>query len=184
MIYREVIKMKANLDKVNFIEGADPKFGYAVARNKAKAESIIRAMDKTREPSEGIQKYREELDKLNLKYAEKDTDGSVGYVTINTPSGSSRAFRKIIGDGNPGSEYGKALEALKKKYQKDIDEHEAKLKTYTQLLDKEVPAEDFRMLMIDLDIVPKGLNPAGHDGCLEFIKKLPEEEVKSEVNPK
>ena len=38
MTYRDIVKAKTNLDRVNFIEGADPKFLYAVAKNKAKLE--------------------------------------------------------------------------------------------------------------------------------------------------
>jgi hypothetical protein len=163
--------MKNNLDKVNFIEGADAKFGYAVARNKARAESIIRAMDKTREPSNELNEYRKELDKINLKYAQKDPDGTVGYVMLNSHGGSVRAYRKIVGDGNPDSEHGKEIAALKVEYSAVIKEFEAKTKTYEELLNKDIPEDDFRKLIIDLEIVPAGLHPDAMSGCLEFIKE-------------
>lgn len=47
MTYKEVLEMKANLDKVNFIEDADPKFVYAVAKKMAimELEDLDRVMN-------------------------------------------------------------------------------------------------------------------------------------------
>lgn len=167
MNYQDVITMKSNLDKVNFIEGANAKFVYAVAKNKSRLESIIKVMNKIIEPSAEITKYREETDKINLEFAEKDPDGTVGYVSHPL---YGRAYRKIVGDGNPKSEHGKKIAALKEKYAKEIKEHEAKLKTYNDLCETDLPEDEFRKHMIDFEIVPDGLHPAGMSGCLAFIK--------------
>lgn len=176
MKYGDVPKMKANLDKVNFIENANHKFGYAVAKNKEKCEQIIKTMNKLIEPSEALTEYREKADKINTKYAEKDADGTVGYV--NHPT-FGRSYRKLIGEGNPTSEYSKAMAALDLEYDAAIKEHKAKVKIYTEHLEEEVSGDDNRWRMIDESLIPDGLNPAGHDGCLPFIKEE-EEPVKEE----
>lgn len=170
--------MKANLDKVNFIEGANPKFVYAVAKNKDKCEQTIKAMTKMIEPSEGFKNYKEEADKLNEKYAEKDMDGTVGYV--NHPV-YGRAYRKIVGEGNPNSDHGKDMITLEEKYKKEIKEQKEKIKIYENHLAEEVTGDDYRWRMIDEEIIPAGLHPQGMSGCLEFINNK-EEEIISNTN--
>ncbi len=175
MTYKDVIEMRNNLDQVNHIEGADAKFVYAVAKNKRRLDQIIKDLNKMIEPSDEIIKYREEVDKINQEFAEKDPDGTVGYIF---DAQFGRMYRKVIGNGNPLSPYSKKIEALKKTYKKDIDEHEKKEKAYKQLLKEELPEEEYRKYMIDLDIVPAGLHPLGMSGCLEFIKDTEKEEEK------
>ena len=171
MTYRDVLVMKSNLDQVNFIQGADARFVYAVAKNKARLESIIKVMSKMIDPGEGIVKFRDESDALNQEFAERDPDGTVGYINLTSHGSTVRAYRKIIGDGNSGSDHGKRLNELKEMYKADLEKHEVKIKTYNMLLDTELPEEEYRRHMIDLEIIPAGLHPLGMSGCLEFIRE-------------
>ena len=168
MTYLEVIEMRDNLNKVNYIEGANARFLYAVAINKAKLEVIIKAMNIVVEPTPDILFYQKELDRINLRYAEKDQDGTVGYVIHPT---FGRAFRKIVGDGNASSPYMKEVASLKETFSEEIARQEAKNRTYKDLLKMDLPAEEFQPLKIDLEIVPAGLHPLGMQGCISFIKE-------------
>jgi hypothetical protein len=167
MTYNDLIEMRNNLDQVNNIEGANAKFVYAVAKNKRRLDQIIKDLDKMIEPTEELTEYRKAIEKINQEFAEKDLDGTVGY-TFDPKYG--RMYRKIVGIGNPESAYSRKIEKLKEKYKNAIDEHEKKVKSYTDLLKEDVPEDEYRKHMIDLDIVPNGLNPVGMSGCLEFIK--------------
>jgi hypothetical protein len=176
MTYEDVIKMRSNLAKVNFIQNADAKFVYAVAKNLRRLDQIVKDLNKIIEPSDDIVKYREKIGKINLQYAERDSDGSVGYLSDPV---YGRVYRKIVGDGNPTSDHGKAMEKLEEEYAVVIDEHKGKVKAYEAMLKEDLPEGEFRKHMIDLEIVPAGLNPEAMRGCLEFIKE-PAGNVESE----
>ena len=94
----------------------------------------------------------------------------MAYITLNSHGSSIRSYRKIIGEGNPDSEYGKTITELKQRYKEDLKLYDEKMKTYRALLDKELPAEEYHKHMIDIELVPAGLHPLGMDGGLECIK--------------
>ena len=177
MTYRDILIMKNNLDLVNTIEGTNPKFLYAVSRNKARIESIIKTLDTIKKPSEKMLEFWQKLDDINKKYAETDDKGTVLYATITLDGQNKRAYKKVIGEGNPTSLYTKEVDKLKEKYKGEIDKYEADVKSYNEMLDNEVPDGDYRKFWIDFDIVPAGLNPKAMDGCLPFIKELDEEKI-------
>lgn len=187
MTYRDVIVMRRNLDQVNPLEGTNAKFLYAVSKNKAKLDSIIKHLDNTKKPSDEMVKYWEKLDEINKKFAETDESGTVLYTNISVEGQTRKAYKKVVGEGNPDSKYTKEIEKLKEKFRADLDKYEAAIKKYNELLEEEV--EEFktgekRFHMIDLEIVPSGLNPLAMDGCLPFIKdqedKEPEKEKKDD----
>ena len=171
--YKEAITMRKNLDMVNQVAGSSARFLYAVSRNKDHLDSVIKHLNKTVEQTKEIQEYRKEIEKINLKYALRGEDGSVEYTNVPMPNGMQRrAFKKIIGEGNPMSPYEMEVTELEKKYDQQISEHEAKIKKYDELLDSEIPDGDLRLFMIDLDIVPDGLHPRAMDGIIPFIKEV------------
>jgi predicted AlkP superfamily phosphohydrolase/phosphomutase len=172
MTYKEAVTMRKNLDAVNQVAGTSARFLYAVSRNKDHLDSVIKHLNKTVEASKDIQEYRKEIEKINLKHSLKDEDGSVQYTNVPMPNGMQRrAFKKIVGEGNPDSEYEKEVAKLEKKFDKQISEHEARIKKYEEMLDSDIPADDLRLFMIDLDIVPDGLHPRAMDGIIPFIKE-------------
>ena len=156
MTYGELIDKRKKLNSVNFIETANSKFVYAVARNKDKMDSLIKSLNNMRKPSDEYIKYQEELDVVNRKHALKEADGTIAFVTINTPQGIQRGFKKLIGEGNPESVYEKDLSALKARHKEAIKEQEAKERAYEDRLDAEIPADDYRIFFIDADIIPDG----------------------------
>ena len=179
MTYQELIIQKNNLDRINFIADADPRFLYAVSKNKARLESIVKLVNKMVEQGEAITEYRKELDTITKEFAEKDADGTIAYLTIKDNSGSEqKAYKKVIGEGNASSAYSKKVEKLKDKYKSDLDEYEARIKSFNTLLETEVPEDEYRKFMIDIEIVPKGLHPLAMDGCYPFIKEVEEDELK------
>jgi hypothetical protein len=170
MLYGEILKMRRNLEQVNFIQTANSKFLYAVARNKAKCDSIIKTLNTMIEPTQGIKDYRKELDELNRKYAERDVKGTIEYVYVqNSRGGQDQMYRKIVGEGNPESEYEKTLEILTAKYKDVISEHDFKIEKYNDHLRTEVSKEDSNFLQIEFKDIPSGLHPAAMDGCIPFI---------------
>lgn len=177
MTYGELLEKRKKLDSVNFIEKAHHSFVYAVARNKDKMDSIKKSLEKMIAYDTGYEDYLKALDEINRKYAVKDSDGTISFVTISTGKGVQRGYKKLVGEGNPDSPYEKDIKALKDKYKKEISEQEAKEKIYETRLDEEIPADDYRIFFIDHDIIPDGLHPVGMEGCLHFIKE-PEEEKK------
>jgi len=177
MTYRDILIMRQNLDSVNAIDGTNPRFTYAVSRNKAKLDSIIKILDGMKKPTAQIEEFWQKLDELNKKHAEMDESGTVIYTTVPVNGEMKKAYKKVIGEGNPTSTYSKEVDKLKKEYKADIDKFDAAIKAYNEHLDTEVPDGDYRKFMIDLEIVPTGLSPRGMDGCLPFIKEPQEDEM-------
>lgn len=165
--------MRNNLEFIDPIKDANPKFLYAVAKMKARLDSIIKILDNMRKPSEKIQEYWKELDDINRKYAEIDESGTVIYTTTVIDGQTRKAYKKVIGEGNPESKYTKDVDKLKEKYKEDIDVYETSIKKYNTMLDEEPPKDELRLHMIDIDIVPAGLSQRAMDGCLLFIRDNP-----------
>jgi hypothetical protein len=187
MTYREILVMRNNLDLVDTIRDANPKFLYAVAKMKARLDSIMKTLDSLKKPSEKIQEFWQKLDEINKKHAETDESGTVLYTSVTMDGQHRKAYKKVIGEGNPESKYTKEVDKLKEKYKSEIDEYEANVKKYNAMLDEKLPDGELRMHFIDLDIVPAGLNPKAMDGCLPFIKDIPDpkdEEPEKEENTK
>ena len=186
MTYRDILIMRMNLDQVNAIDGTNPKFIYAVSRNKARLDSIIKGINEIKKPSEDIEEFWRKFDETNKKHAETDESGTVQYTTIQLDGQEKKAFKKVIGEGNPESKYSKELAKLRDEYKDQLEKYEGQIKSYNKMLDEEVPADDFRKFMIDLEIVPAGLNPKAMDGCLPFIKEVEQDEepVKEEKESK
>jgi len=174
--YRDVLIMRDNLDQVNQIDGTDPKFLYAVSRNKSRLDSIIKHLNNIKKPSDEMTAFWKDLDEINKNYAEVDDTGTVLYVNVQFDGRAQKGYKKVIGEGNPDSPYTKEVNELKAKNQDEIDKYEASVKQYNTMLDEEVPEEDYRKFMIDFSIVPKGLHPRAMDGCLVFVREVPQEE--------
>lgn len=173
MTYKDAIVMRQNLNHITQSNGSSAKFLYAISRNKDHLDSLIKHLNKIVEQSDEIRAYRREVDKLNEFHALRNEEGDIEYVNMPGPGGNPRkAFKKIIGEHNPESEYEKTLAKIDKKYADAIKLHEQKIESYEKMLDNDIPEGELRLFMIDLDIVPDGLNPKAMDGCLAFIKQV------------
>ena len=176
MKYRDVLIMRSNLDHVNTTEGS-AKFLYVVCKNKARLDTVIRDLDSLRKPSEAIEEFWRKLDEINKIFAATDESGTVEYTSVNVNGEIKKAYKKVIGEGNPESPYSKEVDKLREKFQTDIDKFEDGAKRYNKMLDEEVIEGDFRIFWIDFDIVPDGLNVKAMDGCLPFIKEIAENDA-------
>lgn len=177
MTYRDLLIMRSNLDHVNTTDGTSAKFLYAVCRNKARLDSIIKTLESLKKPSEAIEEFWRKLDEINKKFAETDESGTVEYTNQNVNGEMRKAYKKVIGEGNPTSPYSKEVDVLKEKYKTDIDKFEDGAKRYNKMLDEEVAEGDYRIFWIDFDIVPAGLSVRAMDGCLPFIKEIAENDA-------
>ena len=173
MTYKEAIVMRQNLNQINQVNGTSAKFLYAVSRNKDHLDSLIKHLNNTIEQSDDIRAYRNEVDKLNEVHAFRNEEGEIEYVNVPGPGGQQRrAFKKIVGQNNPESDYEKSIARIEKKYAIAIKNHEEKIASYEKMLDNDITEGELRLFMIDLDIVPDGINPKAMDGLLPFIRQV------------
>lgn len=171
MTYGDLLEKRQKLNSVNFIPTADSDFIYAVGRNKGDMDFVIKNLNKMIEPSVKFLEYQKKLDEINRKFALKEEDGTIAFVTITSSKGVQRGFKKLVGEGNPDSDYEKALAKLKIEFKPFIEEQEQKDTKYEEHLQKEVPESEYSPFVIDKSLIPDGLHPVGMEGVLHFIKK-------------
>ena len=170
MTYGELVIKRKQLDMVNYIATASGDFIYAVARNKQEMDPIVKATEKIKEHSTEYEKYIEELGVVNRKFALKEEDGTIAYVSyIDRILGPQRGFKKIVGEGNPESDYEIAIDKLNKKFSEAIKDQKVRDKKYEDYLKQEVPKNEYKSFMIKIDLIPDGLHPVGMEGCMHFI---------------
>lgn len=166
MTYNDVIKMRKDLNQVNFIPAASSAFLYAVSNNKKVCDAIITILNDLIAYSPEYKKYLKAMEELNRKYAERDKNGIL-YVY----NGKEQMYKRIMGEGIEGSDYEKEYEIIRKIYDKYISDQKLMSDKYMELLKAEVEDSQLNFIMVERSAVPDGLHPAGMDGCFPFIKK-------------
>ena len=164
MTNEEVLFVANNLTAVNAPD-MEPDFNYKVSANLSEAEKVAKNIREAVKPGEKLEEYEKEIQALREKYAMKDDKGNPNVRTITLPGGQVRKEYDIPGGDSKTSEFGKALDKLKKKYQEDLDKQEEKMK----FLEKE--NKEFKPTLIDLEDVPKGLTRQAMDALFYVIKK-------------
>lgn len=164
MTNEEILFMANNLTAVDAPE-MDAEFNYYVSANLNEAERVAKNIREAIKPGEKLEEYDKEVQALREKYATKDEKGNPNVQIIKLPNGQQQRQYDIPGGESKTSEFGKALEKLRTKYKKDLDDQKEKMK----FLEKE--NKEFKPVMIDLDDVPKGLNRQAMDALFYVIKK-------------
>jgi hypothetical protein len=172
MTNAECILMLRGLREVN-APSMNMKFNYAISKNIRKLESLEKSFRELIQMKDDYLKFMDEKEELNKKFAEKDENGEPKKKIVNQHGGQGQWAYVVPGDGDPKSEYSKAMLKLSEKHKDAIDDRSAQIKEYNAFMEDDVV--DFNLHMIDLDIVPDGLSRGAMD-AVYFMVKEPEEE--------
>jgi len=178
----ECILMLRGLREVNAPQ-MSMKFNYAISKNIKKLESMEKEFRNLVEMKEDYLKFMDEKEEINKQFAEKDEDGEPKKKVVNEHQGRGQLAYVVPGDGDPKSEYSKAMIKLSEKRKEAIDNRSEQIKEYNAFMEDE--AVNLNLHMIDLDIVPDGLSRDAMD-AVYFMVKEPEEEkpIKEQKNVK
>jgi len=139
-------------------EKANPKFPYALSKNKGKLQPIINEIrEKGRPPIENddYKKFDDERLELCKEMSEKDKDGN--------PVVDKGEYKvKDIEDFN------KKIEALKKKHKSAIEKEDDRKKEYDKFIEEEIEVEFHK---INLDLCPENLSVDQMDKISIFIQE-------------
>lgn len=180
MTNSECVFMFNGLQEVN-APNMEVKFNYAIAKNLRKLEARIKLYEKASELREEYKKFLEEKEDANKKFADKDENGDPKKKVINQEGMRGQMAYVIPGDGDPKSEYTKAIEKIVAKHKPAIDARSKQVKEYNEFMQDE--AEDVNLHMVDLDLVPAGLSRKAMD-AVYFMIKEPVEDLKIVKKPK
>jgi len=147
----------------------EPKFNMRVSHNIRQLEEVSTDLEKAREISDEFKTYNDERIALNTKHAEKDDAGNPKKVVVAGPGGQEIENFIIKAVADPKSPYNKEMDRLKEKHKAAIDARDAQVEKYTTLLDEE--AEGLKLLKVDEDMIPKGLN-RNASNAVYFMTKI------------
>lgn len=182
MTNAECILMLRGLREVN-APSMNMKFNYAVSKNIRKLESLEKGFRSLVKMKPDYMEFMDEKEETNKKFAEKDESGEPKKKVVNQHEGRGQWAYVVPGDGDPKSEYSKAMLKLSEKYKKAIDGRSEQIKEYNTFMEDQV--DDFSLHMIDLDIVPDGLSRPAMDAVFFMIKDSEEEKpIKKQKNVK
>lgn len=141
----------------------DPDFNYAVSHNLRLCENVAKDIQKAISPTDDFKKFEEDMNKLREKYANKDEHGKLIKQTQQTSNGMM-VFYDIPDMSNPKSKFNVGSDKLKKEFQKTIDKREEQM----EFLKKE--NAQVKLMMVDKDLLPKGLTRRAMDAVFFMIK--------------
>lgn len=134
-------------------EEVNPRFGYALIKNKAKIKTEIDAIREIGKPNPAFQKYDEERVGLCKSYADKNEDG--------TPKVSGNSF--VIAD-IPAFE--KALAMLRETYKEVLEDQEKRVAEIDKILEEEFEVEWHR---IKLSWLPETMQQSQIEILIDMI---------------
>lgn len=117
------------------------EFMYLIIKNKFKIKDEIEIFRQLSQPSDEYIEYLKELEEIAYKYAERDENGNL----VRTATGIKVKDKNISLAEN-------AVNHLKIKYKKAINEYEEKQKQIEKILDEEI---DIKLEKIPYDLLPK-----------------------------
>jgi histidyl-tRNA synthetase len=119
---------------LNMTRFEHPRCTYAVNKNKRQVKEIIEDMEKAVEPSEKMKEFTKEREELAKKFCVKDEKGNPQLKKLPDPNnpGQMQMIYDIPGQNDEKSAYRKALAKVEKTYEKEIKEHEEKVRKYNE----------------------------------------------------
>lgn len=117
------------------------EFMYLIIKNKFKIKDEIEIFRQLSQPSDEYIEYLKELEEIAYKYAERDENGNL----VRTATGIKVKDKNISLAEN-------AVNHLKIKYKKAINEYEERQKQIEKILDEEI---DIKLEKIPYDLLPK-----------------------------
>ena len=145
-------------------------FTHAVVLNQQKIEPFVKALEAARKPSDKMQEYLDQFEKLKIKYAIKDATGQPLVKTQKDPlSGRDLTFYDIPSSEDPHSEFTQERNDLYNIYKKFIDENTKMIEEWVEkLLSK---ASEFKPTMIDLSDIPDLVNTQEMRNLIHMINE-------------
>jgi len=153
---QEALNLYNGLQAVSNLPGA--KWAYAIARNIAKLEPEIKALQKAYTPSEEFVAYDKERLKLAQKYSIKEK-GEPKTIKV----GITEEY--LIDDKD---KFNQELIKLQKKHKKIIDERQKQLDDFNEILKEEVEID---LYMIDSGYIPEEITPAQVSAIMAVINE-------------
>ena len=117
------------------------EFMYLIIKNKFKIKDEIEIFRQLSQPSDEYIEYLKELEEIAYKYAERDENGNL----VRTATGIKVKDKNISLAEN-------AVNHLKIKHKKAINEYEERQKQIEKILDEEI---DIKLEKIPYDLLPK-----------------------------
>lgn len=154
------------------------EFLHLVSRNKIVVREELDAMNAIPKESEEYTKYREENEKICVKFAEKDKEGDPKVVERLDELASKQRGVPIVtrsytikGSANPESTFSKESKKLENKFRDVIDKHVKKQREYEEYKLRDVdPGIMKKFIDIDKKLLPDNINQVAMDGLAFIIK--------------
>lgn len=142
------------------------KFAYGVSKNLAKLKGHAEAMDKAKEVSEEFMNYENARIEIVEKHAEKDERGRAVKTSFTDDRGIAREEYFVKDE----KALEKAVDPLKKKNKKVIEDRDTQLKDFNKLL-KEEATEVPEFHKIKLSEVPAEITTDQMHGIMAIIEE-------------
>lgn len=148
------------------------KFGYVAGRNLEFLDNEVKKSEKYKDPSKEYQEFLDELEKLRVKFAKKDSNDKP--VMIQDVFNGRNVQRYDIDDAdNVESPFRKALAKLEKQYEKATEDHAKKLESFRDKFMKE--DVEIRLIKINYDDIPEKINSTVMKAILPIVDNAPED---------
>lgn len=143
-------------------------FNHAVILNLENITVYVKSLNKAKDPNKEMQKFLDDMELLNERYALKDEKGNPIIKKGIDPSTNLETFFYDIPDNNnPYSEYVKTKENVFKSNKSVIDNHNKMIKEWTEvLLEKE---SEFTPVLIKLTDIPDAIYKKEMTGIMRMI---------------
>ena len=153
--------------KLHGVKLTGKTIAFVIADNKKRLMEAINEMEKTKIDSEGFMDHINEVEKLKLKYSEKDHIGRPKMKREREPNGNLGMFYLIPGSDDPKSEYRKALIELEIKNKNVIlDREEKEKKYYEEFLQGE---SEFELRKIKYSALPNDITTEQMDLIMDIL---------------
>jgi len=153
MIKNELFTLTNVFDQIKNV-ASNPKFAYAIAKNRKLVQSEVDAIKEAIAPAPEIKEYDQKRIAMCRDYCQMDADGQPVIAEQN-----------FVIDPEKQEDFNKAIEALREEYSESLEAHKDKLGLADQLLQEEVEI-DFHKVLIDN--FPDGLTQQQYELLMVF----------------
>lgn len=166
LVRRDLIALSDGLRAVGNLKGI--KFCYATAKNGAKIDREMKAMQSGLKATPEYTKYDTERIDLCKKHADKDENGKPKMASTQKPG--EQVFVGLEGN----AEFDVEATALKETYKDAISEREGLIEDYNTALDEEI---EFDLHMIQFKDIPQDTITASQlRGIIDIVEGEPEKD--------
>lgn len=153
---REMVILWNVLNSIK-VEKSDPKFTYAISKNKKKLESEIKILQEMDKPSDGFIKYEQDRMALCVEYAEKNEKDQPVIEQGNYKIEESKK-----------DEFEKKLEELGKTNEEVLKEEIERKKDLQKFMDEDFDS-NINLHMVPLSLCPDSISQEQMDYLVDTI---------------